>query len=416
MSCRSLLAGELPVIFIAALLLCGSAIAQTPVENGRYLAAAGDCIACHTATGGRPFVGGRPLPTPFGTIYSANITPDRKTGIGNYTLEDFDAAMRRGKGPHGNLYPAMPYTSYYLIDGEDIDALYRYFMQLPPVEYSPPKNRLIFPANLRFGLSAWNWLYFDEGKKLPQPGDKSARWQRGNYLVNALGHCGECHTPRNFAQAMEMEHRFAGNVLEGWDAVDIRPQALQRQGWTREQLMELFTTASSERGTLFGEMFRVVKHSLRHLSEEDLNAIITYLLDDGESRPADFHNMEQAAARYPAGRGDFIAYCAGCHGREGRGILLAFAPPMDGNAAIRARNPHNSIAVILRGLPEQRLSRTRARAGMPGFHRELDDARLAELVNFMRSAWGGAEAEVSAEEVAKIRGELSDHGYLGARE
>lgn len=405
------------IFALIALLLGNTGAAQTAVEKGRYLAAAADCVACHTAAGGRPFIGGRPFHTPFGTLYSTNITPEKKTGIGHYTLEDFRASMHRGKGLHGYLYPAMPYTSYYLVSDEDIEALYGYFMQLPPVEYTPPKNRLMFPFNLRFGLTFWNWAFFNK-EPLAQPPEKSPEWQRGNYLVNALGHCGECHTPRNFAfamkgaQAMREDQRFAGNVLEGWDAVDIRPRALRRQGWDREHLRQLFTTGASELGTVFGEMFRVVEHSLSHLSDGDINAIITYLLDDSASAPRITGKPELAAARYARGRADFIAYCAGCHGREGRGIVLDFAPPMDSNTGIRAENPYNAIAVILRGLPAQRMDRTNARAGMSGFHRELDDARVAGLVNFMRTAWGGTKGVVTAEEVARIRHELQEHGYL----
>ncbi|WP_160152595.1 c-type cytochrome [Microbulbifer sp. ALW1] len=404
------------VILTFLLLLVGNVVAaQSAVEKGRYLATAGDCVACHTAENGRPMIGGRPFQTPFGVLFSTNITPDKKTGIGHYALEDFTASMRRGVGTHGNLYPAMPYTSFYLINDEDLASLYAYFMQLPPVEFATPKNKLIFPANLRFGLTFWNWIFFDEASLVEQS-DKSPEWQRGNYLVNALGHCGECHTPRNFAFAMKEEHKFAGNVLEGWDAVDIRPQALRRQGWDRAQLRELFKTGASERGTAVGEMYSVVKHSLSHLSDDDINAMISYLLDDTEDEPGISGKPELATERFSEGRADFVAYCAGCHGREGRGLALAVAPPMNRNAGIRAEKPYNSIAAILRGLPAQRMSRTNARAGMPGFHGELSDTRIASLVNFMRTAWGGAPGEVTPEEVAEIRKQLQDHGYLEAQE
>lgn len=412
--CRSGPAGT-TVILLMSLLIATISTAQPPAEKGRYLAAASDCVACHTATNGRPFIGGRAFHTPFGTLYSTNITPDKKTGIGNYTLEDFSASMRRGKGSHGNLYPAMPYTSYYRVSDGDIEALYSYFMQLPPVEHAPPKNDLMFPANLRFGLSFWNWFYFDQAP-LTQPENKSPEWHRGNYLVNALGHCGECHTPRNFAQAVKVEQHFAGNVLEGWDAVDIRPEALRRQGWDRELLRRLFTTGSTERGTLFGEMYRVMQHSLRHLNEDDINAMITYLLDESQPLPVDRGDVKDAADRYGQGRADYVAYCAGCHGRAGAGITLSFAPPMDVNTTLRARNPHNIVAVILRGLPAQRLDRTNARAGMPSFHRELDDTRVADLVNFMRRAWGGAEEAVTSEQVAEIRRHLAHEGFLAGDE
>ncbi|WP_295801791.1 cytochrome c [uncultured Microbulbifer sp.] len=403
------------IVVLLFLLLGGNVAAQSTVEKGRYLAAAGDCVACHTATNGRPFIGGRPFHTPFGTLYSTNITPDKETGIGNYTLEDFAAAMRRGEGAHGNLYPAMPYTSYYLIADEDIASLYTYFMRLPAVEHVVPNNDLFFPANLRFGLSFWDWAFFDKAP-LVQPEGKSPEWQRGNYLVNALGHCGECHTPRNFAFAMKRDEKFAGNILEGWDAVDIRAESLRRQGWDRAQLRLLFTTGASERGTAFGEMFSVVKHSLSRLSDDDINAIITYLLDGDDNVAVNGGDSQLAAQQYAQGRADFVAYCAGCHGREGSGVTPVFAPPMDRNAGVRAESPFNMIAVILRGLPAQRMNRTNARAGMPGFHRELDDARVAGLVNFMRSAWGGAETPVTQEKVAEIRHQLRKDDYLGVVE
>lgn len=409
----ALAAAPLALFFAAAL----PALAQTEFDRGRYLAAAGDCVACHTARNGRPYAGGRPFRTPFGTLYSTNITPDEKTGIGRYSLEQFTAAMRRGKGLHGNLYPAMPYTSYHMVSDEDIAALYHYFMNLPAVEYKPPLNSMLFPANMRFGLSLWNWLYLDD-KPPVQPGNKSAQWQRGSYLVNALGHCGECHTPRNYAYAMKgpqnlrNDEYLAGNVLEGWEAVDIRPQSLRRQGWDRAQLLQLFTEGASQRGTPFGEMYRVVEHSLSQLSGDDIQAIITYLLDDTEPLPEEPADIAGATERFPQGRSDFIAYCAGCHGRGGRGITLAFAPPMDTNAGIRVDNPHNLVAVILRGLPAQRRDRTRARAGMPSFQRELDDERVAALANFMRTAWGGIRGEITAAEVAKIRKSLREEGYL----
>lgn len=388
---------------------------EDSVERGRYLARAADCVACHTAEDGMAYAGGRPFHTPFGTLYSTNITPDKDTGIGNYSLPQFDAAVRRGKSPHGNLYPAMPYTSYYHISDRDIAALYQYFMQLPPLESRPPKNKLMFPANIRWGLSFWNWLYFDPQRPLPAAEEKDPEWRRGQYLVHALGHCGECHTPRNFAQAMERQRPLAGNVLEGWDAVDISARELQRQGWTREQLRRFLTSGSSERGTAFGEMASVVQHSLRHLNDEDMNAMLSYLLDGADPAAVPSPHNPAAAEEYPSGRGDYIAYCAGCHGREGRGLTLAFAPPMNVNAGLRGRSPYNLIAVILRGLPEQRISRSEARAGMPGFSEELSDQRVAELVNFMRGAWGGDQEAVGADQVSEIRRGLVKDGYLEPR-
>ncbi|MCQ3828550.1 c-type cytochrome [Microbulbifer elongatus] len=404
------------ILVVLCILCVDIAAAQTPIDKGRYLATAADCVACHTAVNGRPMTGGRPFHTPFGKLYSTNITPDKKTGIGNYTLEDFTASMRRGMGMHGNLYPAMPYTSYYRISDEDIAALYAYFMQLPAVEYVAPENDLIFPANLRFGLKAWNWVFFDR-QPLQQEAGKSPDWQRGNYLVNALGHCGECHTPRNFAYALKRDTPLAGNVLEGWDAVDIRPQALRRQGWDRASLRTLFRTGVSEQGAAFGEMFSVVKHSLRHLSDSDLDAMITYLLDDDETAnetlAQTIGDPQGAAEQYPQGRADYVAYCAGCHGREGTGITLAFAPPMHRNAGVRGENPYNTIAVVLRGLPVQRMSRTNARAGMPSFAKELNNARIAGVVNFMRTAWGASGTAVTEDQIANIREDLREHGFLG---
>jgi mono/diheme cytochrome c family protein len=197
------------------------------IERGAYLMKIGDCVACHTAVGGRELAGGLPFETPFGAVYSTNITSDKETGIGKYSYEDFFDAMHHGVGINGNLYPAMPYTSYSLLTDEDTQAIYAYLMDTKPIKQANLDNDVYFPFNVRFGLKAWNLVAHDAKKFTPKK-DKSERWNRGNYLVNALGHCAECHTPRDSLFAMEQDKHFQGAIIEGLEASNITPAELNR--------------------------------------------------------------------------------------------------------------------------------------------------------------------------------------------
>ncbi len=259
------------------------------IKRGEYVAQLGDCVACHTAAKGALMAGGRELATPMGTIYSTNITPDPETGIGKYTFSQFDRAMRRGIAADGhNLYPAMPYPSYAKTSEEDMHALYAYLLQgLPPVKQANKPSEMSFPFNMRFGLSFWNFAFLDKAPFKPDA-SKDAVWNRGAYLVESLGHCGACHTPRGIAfqekamtDAGSSGHQFlAGETVEGWRAVSLRNL------WTVEETAKLLKTGQNAFATVSGGMTEVIHNSTQHFTDADLTAIATYLksLPAGERR------------------------------------------------------------------------------------------------------------------------------------
>ena len=379
------------------------------IEKGKYLAVAGDCIACHTAPEGMPFAGGLPMHTPFGVLYSTNITSDKETGIGEYSYELFRQTMHEGKGRAGHLYPAMPYTSYTLLSEEDTQALYAYFMSLPAVNQSNRDNEIFFPFNLRFGLGFWKALFAKDIEFEKDP-SKSVNWNRGNYLVNALGHCGECHTPRNITMELDQERPMQGNVIAGFEASDITPLRLMAQGWTKPDLASLFRNGYSDKGTVFGEMSMVVYHSLSRLNEADMNAVTSYLLDSDapvQSKPV--------IARIPdtkaPGHNTYVNMCSGCHGLEGQGKPNV-APAMQSNATINRPSLYNSVAVLLRGIPSQKYNATTAFYAMDSFE-ELSDEQIADLINYMRTAWTDEPPNANAAQVFRIREELEGLDLIG---
>ena len=247
-------------------------------EKGKYLSKLADCYACHTKDGGEPYAGGLPFNTPFGTIYSTNITSDKEHGIGSYSLKQFDEAMRQGIAPKGNLYPAMPYTSFDKITEEDMRALYAYFMASKPSSQPNLTNDVTFPANIRIGLKAWN-LINHSPKEFVANRSKSDDWNRGNYILNSLGHCGECHTPRGMTMAMDPEQHYQGAMIGNVWAPDITPKTLIEQGWSTKDIEDLLSTGYSRKGTVVGEMYTAIYHSLSKFDKSDLHAATTYLLD-----------------------------------------------------------------------------------------------------------------------------------------
>jgi len=264
------------LIALISLTLVGSQVlADTAdrIKRGEYLARTADCVACHTAEGGEPFVGGLPFKTPMGTLYSANITPDKETGIGKWSDEEFMRALREGKGKHGeNLYPAMPYTSYTLITDEDVQLIKDYLFSLPPVKRRDQKDEMTFPFNVRQGLSAWKLIDFDNRRF--QPDDKmDDSWNRGAYLVEALGHCGECHTPRNVTMGMKANERYAGAMLDGWHAFNITSDKAAGIGsWSQDDIVDYLRSGhAAGKGGAAGPMAEVIENSTRHLTDADLH-------------------------------------------------------------------------------------------------------------------------------------------------
>jgi mono/diheme cytochrome c family protein len=378
------------------------------IASGKYLAAAGDCTSCHTAEGGETFAGGRPLATPFGTIYSANITPDPKTGIGNLNSAQFFQLLAYGAdSPLAPLYPAMPYTSFHNITRADSDALFAYFMSVPAVEQRATPNEMSFPFNIRPLMFGWNLLFASREPFEKNP-DKGEVWNRGAYLVEGLGHCGECHTPRNILGAMEGNRALQGSVVGEFKAPDITATALAGRGWTSEGLVLFFKTGASPQGSAFGDMFLATKNSLRFLTHGDRVAIATYLMDAAGSSPgkgaAAVAALDTEADETRSGRVLYLSNCSLCHGPNGQGIP-ATMPPLAGNATLAQPDGVNLIEVMAHGIEPQRMSLTQGYGPMPAFRDRLSAAQMADLANYIRSAFavdGAGLPALSEDDVTRI--------------
>ena len=352
-------------------------------DRGRYIALAADCNSCHTAPGGKPYAGGTALKSAFGTLYGANITSDAQSGIGSWSRADFERALRSGVRKDGAyLYPAMPYASYTKISASDMDALWAFVRSIPAVRNSVPANTLPFPLTVRSGLGVWQSLYFKPGPFAPRP-DRNARWNRGAYLVQALGHCGECHTPRNLAQALEPQHRLTGAEVEGWFAPDISSDSLSQVAtWSVNQISQYLKSGKMPGNTKpIGPMQMVIRDSLSHLSDSDLQAIAIYLKDQPTGVTPE-KAVPVKYARVDAGRRVYEDNCSSCHGIDGKGSN-GTVPALTGNDAITAAEPYNAIMAVLQGFPAQGTW-----GAMASFAGSLTDDQIADVVNYVRTAWG----------------------------
>ena len=370
------------------------------IERGRYLAAAADCAGCHTADDGAPYAGGVPLESPFGTIHGTNITPDPETGIGRYTADEFFYAMTRGEARDGRqLYPAMPYVSYRTMTREDSDALYAYLMNQPAVRIANAANSVRFPYNIRSGIVLWNAL-FAAAEAVPASSGKSPAWQRGRYLVETLGHCGECHSPRRALGQVDRDRPLGGNASLGrFAAPDITPQGLAARGWDDTPLRAYLRTGLAAPAAASGEMLKVVRLSTSQLSDTDLDAMLRYLRGDEPPEPV---ALPVASGDNATARRHYVALCAGCHGPDGEGVPHV-AMAMRGNSSVRDQDPHNLIVAILDGLPEHDFVGLDRMQDMPGFARELDDTEIAELAAWLRARYGGHPSRLGEDVVRGLR-------------
>ncbi|WP_295441069.1 c-type cytochrome [uncultured Thiodictyon sp.] len=394
-----------------ALLACltAGAPATTPpadpdalVERGQYLATAGDCISCHTAPGGKPLAGGDRLNTPFGYLLAPNITPDDATGIGRWSADDFYRAMHEGVNRAGqDMYPAMPYTFYTRVTREDSDAIYRYLRTREPVRRAIDINHLRFPFNQRWTMAFWRELYFDAGTFQPAP-DQSAQRNRGAYLVEGLGHCSACHSPRNLLGGIEERHEYTGAEIDGWFAPNLSSNLSVGLGaWSAEDIATYLKTGVRKgHTTSFGPMAEVVHNSTRHLTDADLAAMALYLksLPPGSPLRAAKTSPPESRVR---GAALFMDHCSACHQSGGRGIPGVF-PPLAGNGAVIARDPGNILQAILRGIPMQN-----GYIAMPAFVDQLSDRQIAEVANYVRTSWSnGALPNATPADVARLRAAL----------
>jgi mono/diheme cytochrome c family protein len=391
----------------------GFAAAAELEEAGAYLVRAGNCVSCHSAEGGEPYAGGLAFETPYGTLYSTNITPDPATGIGAWSLEDFTRAMREGERPDGeHLYPVFPYTSFTRVSDEDIAAIYAYLNTLAPVSYTPPENELAFPYDQRWALGLWKALFFEAGRFAEQPG-KSAQWNRGAYLVEGLGHCAECHTPRNFLGARDDDLAFTGasyetrveGRLSTWSASNLTAHSSGLAMWSEDDLSGYLKLGFSARAGVFGPMNEVVVNSTRHLTSEDVAAMSVYL----KSLPANAVSTEAKAdeAVLRAGSIQYDIHCGTCHLPTGEGSAET-GPPVLGSPVVLDADPSSLINITLYGaqLPETAPStqwQARGWKRMEEYASKLSDEQAAALLTYMRSAWGHEAGAVTAEQVAAQR-------------
>lgn len=412
-------------LLIATLLLGTGLAAQadeatdTLVKKGEYLARAGDCVACHTAKGGKPFAGGLPMETPIGTVYSTNITPDA-TGIGQYSFEDFDLAVRKGVAKDGStLYPAMPYPSYARVKDEDMRALYAYFMQgVQPVAQPNKATDIPWPLSMRWPLAIWRGVFAPEVKAWQAPAGADPVVSRGAYLVEGLGHCGACHTPRALTMQEEAlspadgKQFLAGSApLEGWIAKNLRGDHKDGLGsWSEEQLVQFLKTGRSDRSAVFGGMSDVVEHSMQHLSDTDLTAIARYLKTLPASDPHDQPHVYDKHVAEALWNGDdskpgaavYIDNCAACHRTDGQGYTRVF-PALAGNPVVQTADATSLIHVVLDGGTVPATHTAPSKLTMPAFGWRLSDQEVAEVVNFIRTSWGNQGSAVSASDVKAIR-------------
>ncbi|WP_249675872.1 cytochrome c [Pseudomonas abieticivorans] len=399
-----------------ALTLCTpllAAHADEQVARGQYLARAADCMACHTVPGGAPFAGGLPIVSPFGTIYGTNITPDKEHGIGLYSDDEFFAALTEGKRRDGaNLYPAMPYTSYHLMPRADSDAIHAYLKTVEPINRPAPVTHLAFPFNVRLGLMGWNMLYGNDLKLAPAQG-KSEAWARGQYMVEVLGHCGECHTPRGLPGAMQQDKRLTGGLLNGYLAPSLLADDLAARGWDHQDLSSFLKHGMSAQGTMFNEMFPVFHNSTQGLNDPDLSAMATYLLGDqppAAKAPATvaLADLGPSAQR---GRQQYLNVCAGCHAPEGEGKPHV-AVAMRGNTTLRLEDPRNLVRVIEDGIGEQKFAGFEHMQPMPGFADKLGTEQLTDLLNYLRQGFGGQTAELTVADVQALEAQApaAEHG------
>lgn len=377
------------------------------VKRGEYLAHLGDCAACHTAPGGKSMAGGLAFKTPTGTIYSTNITPDPKTGIGGYTYEQFDRALRRGVAADGhNLYPAMPYPSFSKVTDDDVKALYAYMMKgVAPVDQVNKPSEMRFPFSIRMGMSLWN-LVFLEKKPFEVNPKKSADWNRGAYIVEGFGHCGTCHTPRGLGLQEKTyvdddKYFLVGSTMSPWRSVGLRNL------YSEDDLVRLLKTGSDGHDMAFGPMTEVIHFSTQHFTDEDLHDVAKFLISlkptaaMQKPTPVEVHEPTLLGTR---GGLAYLQYCSSCHRVDGLGAPNIF-PALARNPSMLSDDPTSVMHLVLSGGTSAETEHSAHQFSMPGYA-TLGDDEIAEILNFARTSWGNYASDVSASQVHAMREEL----------
>ena len=409
--------------FSIALVACGAMAAPVhaatattgAVAAGRYLADAAHCAACHTSRADRPYAGNLAIGSKFGTMYSTNITPDPATGIGAWTEAQFTAALRDGKGRHGEpLYPSMPYADFTKVSDADVHALWLYFRSVPAVVEKTKSNEMKFPFNVRAGVAAWQAVFFRKGRYVPDP-SQTEQWNRGAYLVQGLGHCGACHTPKNFAMADRQGHALQGNEIDNWFAPDISGGRFSGIAeWSTTQIVAYLQTGHNDKNVAaVGPMLQTIAQGTQKLAAADLEAIAVYLKNQAAApetaapRQAPGWNEERRAA----GLAIYAGHCESCHGSDGKG-RDGIAPALAGNSSVTSKGPETVVRAVLQGFAP------RDRWGvMPSFIDLFDAQDTADVANYVRAAWGGdrlANATPSLVNRMRFAGVVTEPGVHAA--
>ncbi len=379
----------------------------TQLQRGKYLVAAGDCQGCHTAEGGAMLAGGRPLKTPFGTIYAPNITPDPDTGIGSWTDDQFYHAMHQGIAADGShLYPAFPYPWFTKVTREDVDAIHAYLKSVPSVKYRRPANTLPWPLDQREAMAGWNKLYFTPGTYAPDP-KQGATWNCGAYLVEGLGHCGACHTQTSTFGAAETGHRLQGGELSNWYSPSLIGDKRGGLGdWSEQDIVSFLKTGRTGVAVAYGPMAEVIHYSTSRMTTDDLRAIAVYLksqpaLNDNEtpSRPA--------SGVAEAGEAIYVDACSTCHRENGQGVSGMF-PALKGSSIVESAKPTTIIRLILNGGHAVATDQNPTPVSMPSFGWKLSDQEVAAVASYVRSGWGNQASPVSTSDVESVRKAIKD--------
>ncbi len=370
----------------------GSSFDLAGVERGAVLARLGDCAVCHTASGGAAYAGGRPIHTPFGTLYASNITPDPESGIGRWSQRAFDRAMRRGVARDGSLlYPAFPFTHYTGLADRDLGDLYAFLMTRTPVAAARPDNRLVFPLGFRPLMAGWDLLFFRPGRTAADPA-RTPDWNRGRYLAESLSHCGACHTPRNLLGAEERGHAYAGGWSDGWYAPPLDASSPARRAWTADRLFAYLRTGLDRSHAAAAGPMGPVAYQLARVPDADVRAIAVYvafLMARPAGDPAqEPERTAEADASQPEGAALFAGACASCHG-AGAPMMLAGRPALALGTPLHEHDPRDVIEIVLQGL-----NPPTGAAGpyMPAFGDSLTDGQVAAVVAYLRARYGGGPA------------------------
>ncbi|MET0746596.1 MAG: cytochrome c [Rhizobium sp.] len=405
----------LPLTIGLLVATAAAALAQSPrqnsfeqIERGRYLTVLGDCAACHTVPGGAPFAGGVAIETPFGKLVGANITPDADTGVGKYSEADFQRVMAEGMGKGGyHLYGAMPFTAYTKVSKADNSAIWAYLQTIEPVHHAVETNQLPFPFSVRASLSVWNLLNFTPGEFKPDA-SKTAEWNRGAYIVEGLGHCGTCHTPKSVLGGDKNDQFLQGSVLGAWYAPNITADAHKGIGaWSNEDIIAYLKTGSNRFDIASGPMAEEVTNSSQHWSDADLKAVATYLKDNGKTDAPVPAAIAATDPRLVAGKAIYADRCSACHVPSGEGVPGLF-PKLASAPLVNADDATSLVHVVLAGSQAGFTRAAPTGPAMPSFAFNLSDDDVANVLTYVRNSWGNSAAAVSPSDVKALRASLQE--------